>query len=134
MTTLNPATGSLFADFSTLNSRALGLSLLRNDVLTDYDRLGFSISRPLRVYSGTTHVKTPIGRTNNGNIIYDQQHVSMAPSGEQTDYEISYERPLLMPGSTSGSMGLTLFHIEDADHVENQRDNGFMMTINIPLQ
>lgn len=134
MTTLDPATGSLFSDFSTLNSRALGLSLLRNDVLTQDDRLGISISRPLRVYSGTTHIKTPIGRTNNGDIIYDQQHVSMAPSGEQTDYEISYERPLLMPGSTSGSMGLTLFHIEDADHVDNQRDNGFMMTINIPLQ
>jgi hypothetical protein len=130
MTTLNPAAGSLFTNYSTLNSRAFGLSLLRNDMLTHDDRLGISISRPLRVYNGSTHIKTPIGRTNNGNIIYDQHHVSMVPSGEQTDYEISYEIPLLIPGS----MGMTLFHIEDVDHVENQQDNGFLMTINIPFK
>ena len=130
MTTLNPVSSSLFTDFNTLNSRAFGLSLLRNDVLLHDDRLGISISRPLRVYNGTTQIKTPIGRTINGNIIYDQHHVSMAPSGKQTEYEISYEQPLLMPGS----IGLTLFHIEDANQVENQQENGFLVTIKIPLQ
>ena len=48
MTNLNSATGSLFTDYSTLNSRAFGFSLLRNSVLTYDDRIGISISRPLR--------------------------------------------------------------------------------------
>ncbi|WP_207481123.1 S8 family serine peptidase [Arenibaculum pallidiluteum] len=111
------AGSSLFRNVSSLRSEAMGVSLSRANVLSDGDRLGFAVDRPLRLRSGRAAMDVPVGRGEDGSVAYDRREVDLEPSGSETTFELSYARSL--PLGAIGS--LHLIHQEDAGHVAGAR-------------
>jgi hypothetical protein len=82
--------------------------------------VGFTLKKPLRVYSGTATVDVATGIDLTGNPIVSRQTIGLAPSGSETDLGASYGLPL--GDGVSASLNLTARF--DADNVAGARDAG----------
>lgn len=127
VTTVSTASGSLFRDVGALHSRAYGASLEKSGLFDGADSFGLSVSRPLRVQSGTASLDVPTGRTLGGAVVYRHADVSMAPDGTQTDLELTYGRRLA-DGVTSN---LHLMLQDDAGHRDGAVEGGVLARVSI---
>jgi hypothetical protein len=90
------------------------LGLQAGNLLSDHDQLTVTVSQPLRVETGTLNLTVPVGRTPSGDIVYDTVTGSLAPSGRQLDFAVSYA--LLSP-SGNGKFEVGAVYSLDAGHV-----------------
>lgn len=89
-TRLRDDADGLLHDFSTVRSDSFGLGIATRGVLCRRDRLALSLSRPLKVTSGSAVLDIPVGRRFDGTIERRSERVDLVPSGEQMDAELSY--------------------------------------------
>ncbi len=86
--------GSLSTDliggFSGVHSEAASIGVAAHDLFHGSDRLSITVTQPLRVTDGTATVTAPQSRTLEGTVNFQQETVGLAPSGRETDAEISY--------------------------------------------
>ncbi|MEW5729454.1 MAG: S8 family peptidase, partial [Pseudomonadota bacterium] len=85
--------GGLWRGGGDIHSRAFALGASVRDVGLDGDRVSLSLSRPLKVTSGTADLAVPVGRALDGTVIYRPERVELSPSGAQTDLELSWSLP-----------------------------------------
>ncbi|HSV28560.1 MAG TPA: hypothetical protein VLL76_03350, partial [Candidatus Omnitrophota bacterium] len=83
--------GGLWRGGDTIRSESFALgTTLRQDTGT----WSFTASRPLRVTSGHAVLGVPVGRAMDGSVLYRDASVDLAPSGAQTDLELSWSATL----------------------------------------
>lgn len=94
MTQVNASGSSIFANFSSIltNSFAAGIEL--GNVRATNDTLGFVLSQPLRVMSGSADMTLPYDVASNGSILFRNDRLNLSPSGRQLDMESYYHLPL----------------------------------------
>ncbi len=115
ITTPENSANSLIHSVSEIKSQSFAAGIMRNANFTENDTLGFAVSSPLRVVSGSATINTPSGADINGNIYRQNQALNLAASGMETDMEIFYKVPLDASILTVGAMRrLQPDNIEDA--------------------
>lgn len=93
-TQASPVAGSIVQAYSEIESQAYGIAIAKEGIFEDDDSLGFAVSRPLHVTSGTATMYASTGVTADREIIYTQETVSLASSTPETDYELGYTTKL----------------------------------------
>lgn len=127
VTTPEAAANSLFRSVDPMRSRAYGASAVKTGLLDDRDSIGFSISRPLRVYSGRADLDVPVGRSLDGAVAYRRADVSLAPDGTQTDFELTYARSL----GEGVSSHLHVLLQDDAGHRRGVLEGGVLGRVRV---
>jgi len=80
----------LVGDFSGVRSESMSLGIAGRELLSDRDRVAFTLTRPLRVTDGSATVTVPVSRTLDGAVNFAHETVGLTPSGQETDAELSY--------------------------------------------
>ena len=80
----------LIGGFRGVRSEAMSLGIAARDLFAGQDRLSIAVMQPLRVTDGTAKVVTPTSRTLEGAVTFQEETVGLAPSGRETDAEITY--------------------------------------------
>lgn len=93
-TQATPVAGSIVQGYSEIESQAYGLAIAKQGIFEDDDSLGFAVSRPLHITSGTATMYASTGVTEDREIIYTQENVALASSTPETDYELGYTTKL----------------------------------------
>ncbi|HEV7344397.1 MAG TPA: S8 family peptidase [Devosia sp.] len=88
-------------------------------VLHDNDALGFSVSQPLRIETGTMGLALPVSRGADGVIEHRQVHADLAPGGREVDLSLNYEVPV-----QAGQLQIGLQYRIDAGHVQGSTAAG----------
>jgi hypothetical protein len=109
--------GGLLRDFSSIASRSYGVGIASRDALAWGDRLGLAVSRPLKVVSGEATLAVPVGRTMDGTLLTQNQRVGLAPTGTETDFEMTWAMPVAENQSMvlGGMLMLEPGNVADAD-------------------
>lgn len=93
---------SLIAGSTGLRSDAFGVGLTRAGIWSRGDRLGLTLSQPLRLRDGGLQFNLPQAQDENGALVFGRQTVSLAPRGHERRAEINYSTPLSSLASLSG--------------------------------
>lgn len=101
---------AIISNVSTIRSRAWGVGLMAHSILLDGDAFGISLTRPLRVSSGSALLDVPTGFGANGELTRNEALWDLAPEDRETDVEIFYRRPL----SERSSLGTYLLYRDNA--------------------
>lgn len=112
----------LFHDSSALSSRALAAGIEKANALRQGDVLSLTVTQPLAVTSGSAGFTAPVGRTDDGRIVYESGRVNLAPTGRETRLDVGWTTPLEGGWRFDGVASLR----HDADHVAGQ-DGGLVM-------
>lgn len=93
---------SLIDGASVSQTAAWSVGLARNDVLRSGDKLGLTVSMPLRTMTGSMQVTTANAQSQeDGSLSYSTQTLSLIPSGMEKDIELAYARPAAFGGKIS---------------------------------
>jgi hypothetical protein len=93
---------SLIDGASVSQTAAWSVGLARSDVLRNGDKLGLTVSMPLRTMSGSMQVTTANAQSQeDGSLSYSTQTLSLIPSGMEKDIELAYARPAAFGGKIS---------------------------------
>jgi hypothetical protein len=111
-TEASPANGSLFQSLSDIDSEAYGVAISKLGIFGDRDSLGFAVSRPLHITSGSALMVLSTGVTETREIVYSSERVGLASVTPETDFELGYTAKL--------DDGLTL----QASALYQQNENG----------
>jgi subtilisin family serine protease len=96
------ASASMIDGVSASRSAAWSLGLARQDILRDGDKLGLTLSMPLRTTSGTMQMTTAVSQSQeDGALQYATQSVSLRPTGMERDMELAYSTPMRSGGQLS---------------------------------
>jgi len=125
ITRVAPGTMSLVDTTSNITSNSFGLGITQQSDFVEHDKLGFSVSQPLRVASGNLGINMPYAQDLSGNIYQQQQNLSLSPSGRETDLELFYSRPV---GNASINFG-AMRRFEPDNISSAPDDNVFMFKI-----
>ena len=106
-------TSWLVRSLSNMQFSGFELGASMNDVFSDNDTAGISISQPLRVESGTMGLNLPVSRSADGTIEHRKATADLAPSGRELDLDLSYVVPV-----NSGKLQLGLQYRFDAGHIK----------------
>jgi len=87
------ASTGLFVGATAIQSQSLGMGILQNSVLQDNDSFVISLKQPLHIASGQVGMAIP-SLNAQGFPVFHTEYVSLAPSGREMDYKISYDRPI----------------------------------------
>ncbi len=90
LTQLDLKSASLISGSDTLHSRAYGVALAKHGLFDDSDSMGFAVSRPVQIYAGGVELTAADGIDDNGNLTIGHEHVSLASSTPETDFELGY--------------------------------------------
>lgn len=93
-TDASPANRSLFQSVSDIESEAYGVAISKLGIFGERDSLGFSVSRPLHITSGSALMVLSTGVTETREIIYSSERVALASATPETDFEIGYTAQL----------------------------------------
>lgn len=93
MTQVNAASDSIFTGFDSLMTNSFAAGIEMSGVHSEEDRLGFSVSQPLRVTSGRADLTLPVDVASDSSIIYGRDSLNLAPKGRQLDFETYYHIP-----------------------------------------
>jgi hypothetical protein len=121
--TKNP--DSLITSTSRLQSYSANLALTKKNLATTDDKLGFSIIKPMRVFSGSANLSLPTGADDEGNPIIQNQTVSLAASGSETNFTLSYFYPFTEDLDTN----VNFSYRNDADNIAGNTDGAAMLKI-----
>ena len=109
------ASTSLIDGASASKSMAWSLGLSRQDILRHGDKLGFTLSMPLRTGSGTMQMTTAVAQSQlDGSLQYATQSVSLQPTGMERDMELAYSTPMRFGGQLSALLQAKLQPGHDA--------------------
>jgi subtilisin family serine protease len=114
---------SLVTGTSRLTSAGFSFVLNKTNLTGHNDDIGFSFRKPLRVYSGFATVDVPMGTDHNGTPIIQSSRVPLAPTGNESDLNLNYKRPL----DNGAVMGFSLAYRHDADNVKGAKDAAVMV-------
>lgn len=81
---------SLLSDFSGLRSDAWGAGLLFDNVVQRRDRIGFSVSQPLKVIKGEVNLTVPQSRSLDGTVTRTRDRVDLGSGGRELAVETFY--------------------------------------------
>lgn len=91
LTLVDGAQGGFVADIGGIRTSSFALGLIDRGVFTENDFLGFAISQPLRVESGTVDLTLPTSRDYEADrLVFSDLGLSLAPTGREIDLELSY--------------------------------------------
>lgn len=112
---------NMFSSGGTLTTEAWSFDLSKSFLFGKDDALAFRVAQPLRIGSGGLRLYLPTSYDlASRQAEYNRQLLSLAPSGREVAYEVSYGRNLL-----GGFMDVHGFAPSDPGHVENAgRDIG----------
>jgi hypothetical protein len=97
-----------------LSSNAFALDLTKTGAFAAGDKIGVRIMQPLRVWTGGLDINLPVSYDyKSGEVGYQQRFFSLAPTGRELDYEISYGTRLL-----GGNIAANAFLRTDPGHIE----------------
>jgi subtilisin family serine protease len=122
-TSSSRSANSLVTDTSRLTSAGFSFVLNKTNLTGHDDDIGFSFRKPLRVYSGFATVDVPMGTDHNGTPIIQSSRVPLAPTGNESDLNLNYKRPL----DNGAVMGFSLAYRHDADNVKGAKDAAVMV-------
>lgn len=109
------AGASLIDGTSAVRQMAWSLGVAREAVWRTGDKLGFSVSMPLRTMSGEMQVTTAVEQSQeDGSLRYEQQTLGLAPTGMQKDFTLSYQSPGVWGGTLAAQAFLKLEPGHDA--------------------
>jgi hypothetical protein len=94
LTRVADAENSLIHDFSGLRSSTYGVGMVADALWSAHDRLGFAVSRPLRVDDGQATLTVAQSRDLDGQLYWNAERVDLVPDGAETDFEAFYQRRL----------------------------------------
>ncbi|HEY2069617.1 MAG TPA: S8 family peptidase [Rhizomicrobium sp.] len=90
LTQLDLKADSLITGSDPLHSRAYGVAVAKHGLFDDNDSLGIAVSRPVQIYSGGIDLTAANGVDSNGNLTIGHEHLSLASSTPETDFELGY--------------------------------------------
>jgi len=106
---------SLIDGTSAVRQMAWSFGVARDGVWRTGDKLGFSVSMPLRTMSGEMQVTTAVEQSQeDGSLRYEQQTLSLAPTGMQKDFAVSYQSSKVWGGTVAAQAVLKLEPGHDA--------------------
>ena len=108
---------SLIARISAARSEAFGIALQRDNVLLPNDRLGVTLSQPLRARSGEMTFDIPDAVDETGAVVRRNQVVRLQPTGRERLTELSYSHPL----GKSAALTWTMIHRAEPNHDDTAR-------------
>ncbi len=79
----------IFSQASDLHSRAYGIAVAKHGLFGD-DSLGFAVTRPIQIYSGTAEITAADGVDPNYNLALNSERISLAGVKPETDIELGY--------------------------------------------
>jgi hypothetical protein len=94
VTRVKDSRNSLIGNFSTLRTRSFGFGLVADSLFAANDRFGLAVSQPLRVTRGNATLDIPVGIDAAGHISREQDTISLAPPGTESDFEAYYKLAL----------------------------------------
>lgn len=94
MTDATPVADGLYQSFSGIESEAYGVALAKRGIFGENDALGFAVSRPLHIVSGSALITASTGVTEDREIIYTTGFESLATTTPETDFELGYTASL----------------------------------------
>ncbi|MGD8327497.1 MAG: S8 family serine peptidase, partial [Sphingomonadales bacterium] len=124
-TSINQAQNSIFSDIGSFTATSFRLNAYRSAIFGKRDRLGFSISQPLKVETGSAQVTVPTavsyspGRTQ---VIFDEARFSLSPDAREIDVEIGYSWRL----NNGLSLKANMLRQFNAGHVAGQSGNAVL--------
>lgn len=89
-TLATPVAGGLIKSYSSIEAEAYGVAISKLGVFGKHDSIGFAISRPLHISSGSAVVTASTGVTAEREIVYSTEVLNLASSTPETDYEVGY--------------------------------------------
>ncbi len=126
-TATSGSAGSFIGGTSGLSSDSFSVALAKDDVSGAGDRLSVALDKPLRIFAGSASLALPTGTDDNSNPIISHENVSLTPSGSETDFDLSYARPLASNMSTSFDFA----YRNDADNVAGLTDAAAMVHLRL---
>ena len=93
-TQIDESSNSLLGAISPLKHETIGVGFLSSDLFRQEDKLGFAVTRPLRITKGSAQLKTPYGRDIDGNVLSYTEQVSLVPQDRETAIEAFYQVPV----------------------------------------
>ena len=90
VTDATPVASGLFKSFAGIESEAYGVALAKRGIFGESDTLGFAVSRPLHIVSGSALITASTGVTETREIIYTTGFESLASATPETDFELGY--------------------------------------------
>ncbi len=109
---------SLISRVSTSTSRAFAFSATRTDFLDKSDRLGLTLSQPLRAESGAMTLDLPTAVDAQGDVIRTSRVVPFRPSGRERLVELSYARAV----GKASAVGVAAIHRAEPNHDASAAD------------
>ncbi|HVZ69554.1 MAG TPA: hypothetical protein VG891_08815 [Rhizomicrobium sp.] len=79
----------IFSQASDLRSRAYGIAVAKHGLFGE-DSLGFAVTRPIQIYSGSAEVTAADGVDANYNLALNSERISLAGVKPETDIELGY--------------------------------------------
>lgn len=98
------AAGSLINSVSSISSQSFAGGIMFDENFFEDDTLGFAISSPLHVTSGSASIDVPSGVDLSGNILRSNQALNLASGGVETDLEMFYKVPVELGVVSVGAM------------------------------
>lgn len=95
VTHLNAQSAGLLNSASALRSRSYGIALATRNVFGDDDSLGFALTRPMHIYSGSGLLTAATDADPMGNLTISHGQVNFAESTPETDLEVGYTRTFM---------------------------------------
>jgi hypothetical protein len=94
LTHLNVQPDGILNSASALRSRSYGIAIATRNLLGD-DALGFALTRPMQIYSGSGVVSAATAVDDAGNVTISHGLIAFAESTPETDLEAGYTKALL---------------------------------------
>ena len=117
VTKMDVAENSLVDNLSDVQSSSFAVGAIVDDIYSERDSFGLTVSQPLRVDSGSGSVTLPQDIALDGSIIFEESNISLAPEGREIDVEAFYD--VKLAGGAELSLGSMLRfepdHVQDAD-------------------
>lgn len=98
------ASNSLVKDISGVSSQSFRVGLTKTGVVGQKDRLGFVISQPLRVNSGTASLDVPVARDAAGNLTTKRASLALGAEGSELDIQAFYGTEVTKDSSFSAGL------------------------------
>lgn len=103
---------------------AMGLAWVGSLIDGKTSHMIAAISQPLRVDAATASLNVPVGRTDDGKVIYEQRKANLTPSGRQINAELAFNQMV----SKTASFGFNAVYARDAGHIKGETDWIIMST------
>lgn len=125
-TDVKQATASVFSNINTFNSSSFQIKAERRSLFFENDRIGFSVTQPLKVESGSALITVPTGVSyspGRTDVLFESNAISLAPDGREVDVEIGYSWRM----DNGLSLKANMLHQFNAGHIAGQHANAFLL-------